>query len=575
MNWVTAIPWLSGGSLLAGVATLALASYLYQYRGKPGANWFFAQLVMQAMTCLIYGVSLFVFDPALRLAFTGLLWISFTWLGPLFLAFALEYTGRAGWIRSPLFGLVLSVPALVTVLLVTNQYQGLLWTDFRILPTFGAATVEYAFGPVAYLGIGMGMSTTGIGFLLLLETITSYGPLYRREATAVALSPIPPSIGLTVWLFGLGPIPQANIAMVLFLPHVLLDAYAFVGTNMFESNPTTLRVAERTAIEDLDTPIAVLDKNEQVVDLNDSARRLFDAEKSAALGSTLTTLSGLDSEDLTDGAVVTLPVDNQRREFVLSFSSLTDPRGTRVGETVSFQDITAERQHRQRLEVLNRVLRHNLRNEMTVIQGYARNIAESAEDESLAGWANTIAEAGDRLAGIGEKARDFEQVIDSEFSPATVDVRELVADVRANLEAEFPGATVDISVETDEDARVYTDRDLLGLVLQNLVENALEHNDSSDPCAEVTMRPDSGDAVAVSVRDDGPGIPEEELAPLRSGSEDALEHGSGIGLWITYWGVKRLGGNLSFRTGEDGTTAAVSLPRETDEALLGSPNPNV
>jgi signal transduction histidine kinase len=50
----------------------------------------------------------------------------------------------------------------------------------------------------------------------------------------------------------------------------------------------------------------------------------------------------------------------------------------------------------------------------------------------------------------------------------------------------------------------------------------------------------------VSVADDGPGIPDHERAVLTDGEETALEHGSGLGLWLVHWVVERSGGRLSF-----------------------------
>lgn len=71
------------------------------------------------------------------------------------------------------------------------------------------------------------------------------------------------------------------------------------------------------------------------------------------------------------------------------------------------------------------------------------------------------------------------------------------------------------------------------------------------------------------VRDSGPGIPEHELAVLRSGGETALEHGSGLGLWAVYWGATLLGATIDIETPEaGGTQVAVTFP-------AGSPDGSV
>ena len=56
--------------------------------------------------------------------------------------------------------------------------------------------------------------------------------------------------------------------------------------------------------------------------------------------------------------------------------------------------------------------------------------------------------------------------------------------------------------------------------------------------------------LAVRVADDGPGIPEQELDILRKGHETQLQHGSSLGLWLAYWLVSAMGGDLRFDDNE-------------------------
>jgi len=66
------------------------------------------------------------------------------------------------------------------------------------------------------------------------------------------------------------------------------------------------------------------------------------------------------------------------------------------------------------------------------------------------------------------------------------------------------------------------------------------------------------------VSDDGPGVPDHELAVIDEGAESALEHGSGLGLWLVDWGANTLGGDVTFDVDESGTTVTVTLPAATD-----------
>ena len=92
-----------------------------------------------------------------------------------------------------------------------------------------------------------------------------------------------------------------------------------------------------------------------------------------------------------------------------------------------------------------------------------------------------------------------------------------------------------------------------------LLENAVEHNDSDRPTVEVTVERES-DHARVTIADDGPGIPDDELAVLEQGEETPLEHTSGVGLWIVHWIVDRSEASIAFDTGEDGTRVSIRIP---------------
>ncbi len=142
--------------------------------------------------CFSYGLSLLVFDPVVRWLFEVVTWIAMAWIGLTFLGFALEYTGRGAFVRTPWFGALTLVPAATTLLLVTNPIHGLVWTGFQLDQVFGTATVSYEFGVWAYLTILSSVLFVALGVLLLFDTIVNYGPLYRSEAIAVAISTAPP-----------------------------------------------------------------------------------------------------------------------------------------------------------------------------------------------------------------------------------------------------------------------------------------------------------------------------------------------------------------------------------------------
>ena len=72
---------------------------------------------------------------------------------------------------------------------------------------------------------------------------------------------------------------------------------------------------------------------------------------------------------------------------------------------------------RKRIAVLNRVLRHNLRNEATVLLGHAENLVENLDDPELRDSAETIHERASVVGGLAADAGEVMDAYDTEFDP--------------------------------------------------------------------------------------------------------------------------------------------------------------
>lgn len=241
-----------------------------------------------------------------------------------------------------------------------------------------------------------------------------------------------------------------------------------------------------------------------------------------------------------------------RREF--DSDALDEEIPGRVGDSMQTmqQDL---RRFISRLEVFNRVLRHNLRNQLDIIDSHTEAVADDTDD---ADHAEAILDATDRLAALGDRARRIDRLMSRELEPEEVDLREAVTDTLDDIET--AGESVTVRTELPETAPLVTNAEALGTVLRSPLENAIRYADS-----EVSVAVDAAaDGYAVEIHDDGPGIPAGELSALRTDREPQLQHGRGLGLWQLKWGVAELGGEFSITT-EDGTTVRIELP-ELDKA---------
>jgi signal transduction histidine kinase len=220
---------------------------------------------------------------------------------------------------------------------------------------------------------------------------------------------------------------------------------------------------------------------------------------------------------------------------------------------------------RQKLAVLGRVLRHNLRNEATVVLGHGERLREGVTDPELRTAAEAVCRAGETVGSLADRAEELMDIVeDGESEPTRTDVAAVADRVAAAARERFPAATIEVAVGTGTGDGgggpagywAWVDRSF-ETALTHLVENAVEHNDG-DPAVTVRVERRGG-RVAVTVRDDGPGIPAVERGVVTGEAEiTQLSHGSGLGLWVVQSAVEAGDGELSFAERADGSAVTVT-----------------
>jgi len=563
---IDSVPWPAIGSFVAGLISILFLAYLWAYRNETGAKLFMGVIGSVTLWTVAYGTALLVFDPTLRFLFEIPIWLGINFSGVFFLAFALEYTGRTGAVQSDLMRVVVIVQLLMTGLVATNPFHGLVWSEYTVVEVAGVAGVAVTNEPLLYVILLTTMVLTTGGIAMLVDSFASYGPLYRRQTIAIALSPIPILVGITLWLFQVGPVPQLNLAPLLFPLHLALDMYAFFRRNMFELTPAARRAGDRTAIDDLGIGVVIVDDERHIINLNRKVVTILGQEKHDLLGRRLDDVWS--DIDLTEPSQrIQRRQNRQQREYAITVSTIADSGETPIGHTVTIQDITTERQRQQRLAVLNRVLRHNLRNDLNVASGYLEIAREATDNEENSEMLAVAARNVNDVLELGEKARTVERTLDaSDLGTEPVRITTLLEKITAKLTEEH-GGTVDNRVP--DDLLIETNPQLLDSLFTNLIENGLEHSEKSRPAVTIDVVVDPQTA-RFDIRDNGPGIPIHELDVIEEGTETDLEHGSGIGLWIVKWASTALGGEVSFETGNGGTTVTVTLPNVVGPAVDGT-----
>jgi PAS domain S-box-containing protein len=224
--------------------------------------------------------------------------------------------------------------------------------------------------------------------------------------------------------------------------------------------------------------------------------------------------------------------------------------GGEAASLVTFRDITEREEYEaelealtEELETLNRVIRHDIRNDMAIVLGWAEMLAGHVDEEGQA-YLEKILRSGNHVVETTKTART---VVDAVTGDATVGVgsTSLRSVLRSEIDLRresFPDAEFDVTTEIP-DVTVRAN-DMLSSVFRNLLNNAVQHSDADTPYVEVSCTVD-GETVTVSIGDNGPGISEDRREAVFGKGEKGLESpGTGLGLYLVRTLVDEFGGDV-------------------------------
>src|SRR5439155_22090036 len=122
--------------------------------------------------------------------------------------------------------------------------------------------------------------------------------------------------------------------------------------------------------------------------------------------------------------------------------------------------------------------------------------------------------------------------------------------------------------EVPEQLRITSDRELLTLILQNLLGNAIKYSTAGTIRVTATGDCTDGAACRISVIDQGPGIDPQKLSELFRSYTRGETHGqagTGLGLSIARQAAEHLGAKLWAESNPgNGTVFHLELPGKTE-----------
>jgi len=191
----------------------------------------------------------------------------------------------------------------------------------------------------------------------------------------------------------------------------------------------------------------------------------------------------------------------------------------------------------------NKVLRHDIRNELMVLSGSLQLYDMKKEEKQL----DRAERSAARLTEILDRFKELDSFLQSSRGLFGVDLRQAIMQAMAAQQ---------MSYDVQGDARVQSDF-ALGSVIDNLVRNSKRHGDARSMAFSIAKE---GGMVLLTVADDGSGIPEEARSKLfQEGFSYGEERGTGLGLFWIKKTMERYGGWVKLSPSDKGATFVLAF----------------
>jgi PAS domain S-box-containing protein len=320
--------------------------------------------------------------------------------------------------------------------------------------------------------------------------------------------------------------------------------------------------------------IVAVDREGEVVLWNEAAEAITGVPAAAALGRTplevLQRELASDEEGWAGERLLAIQRGGEEVTLSLTEAVMHDPVGAVSGRIFAFRDVSSERIVEQMKSDFVSTVSHQLRAPLTSIYGFAETLLRrdmlfgEAERETFLGY---IASEAQRLTSIVDTLLSVARLEAGDLHVELVptDLRDVVSEVVTSVQetAEVNGHHFVLHLP-DEPLAASADREKLGQILTNLLDNAVKFSPNGGTVTvEVHRR---AGRVEVRVVDEGQGIPEDERERIfskfhRTDSSPRGQSGAGLGLFIARGLVRAMGGRIWVDSAEGGGSSfAFELP---------------
>ena len=242
------------------------------------------------------------------------------------------------------------------------------------------------------------------------------------------------------------------------------------------------------------------------------------------------------------------------------YTRILGPGGKLHNAALVFRDITEMRRKEKLKRDFLSLISHKLKTPITIVSGYLSLIDQGKYGEVPPAVADSVRISLAKvkeLSDLVEKVLSYAGLTATELERAgqLVPLGELLGRLRGRIEERYPDRRVAWALDLPADLpRARAPEELLAIVVDNLLDNAVKFADKTPAEVAVDVREAAGRWLQVSIRDNGPGVPTDQREQIFSTFSQLEEEftgniaGIGLGLSTARRLVESWGGTINYES---------------------------
>jgi PAS domain S-box-containing protein len=521
--------------------------------------------------------------PATKFMFFKSQYVLLAIITPVWLAAILKYFGEDKRFAPHTIALLSILPVVVAVLALTNDVHHLFWTGSS--PSNNAFLFFYNEGPLGWFSDACVWAVFSYSLFVLVRQNRLMAEPLRGDAVTILIAAIVVFITGVIDMFKVTrytPYPLSTLSIGIAVAFILTTS-GFRYLRPIHIRP----IAEQTTIDSLADAAIAIDTQICVVYMNKAAEKLTGCTLAEAYKRPLKELLLSWPKQIMDIVQhVSIPDIKQIRVerngshwYEIALSPIHDSVGNFMGQVLLIRNITGrvkaeeEKQEMERKAQLASRLStvgqmaagicHEINNPLTAVVGYSDLLTTQDLPEDIKVDLERIRDGGRRVANIVRQLLAFAR--DTKPVRATVDINDIVSSTLRLREYELEVANIKVLTKLASGLPgIVADAGQLQQVFMNIILNAEAEMKLAHGRGTLVVETECvDDTIMISFKDDGGGIPKENINRIFDPffTTRRIGEGTGLGLSVCHGIIEEHNGKIYARSQQGkGATFIVELP---------------